>query len=373
MGFLKSVIAAGAALAATASAAAVPIQKRDACSGGKWVGPYAIGGDGGSPFCETAWGGSYQPISEVQVWTDKVRIRGMQATYADGTISKMYGQRDETAASVKVDYSKGERFKTVTTYGTGDGKQLGHIYMETSAGQKLDIGKDTKGITAREINVGGGVLLGWYGNGGNDIDRMAFLFISSDIESIEVGDMKFPNPPKDGDDMQPLILSQQHYYNAQSSGNATWNFSGQQTQTSSKTFKQSTTGTFGDSIALEISGEILGVGAKATNTFSWEVSHTTETDSTTTEGINLTWGQGGSLLPGKGVSCSAYAQKGQGNFDYDAKVTMKLKDGSTYSYSEKGTLEAVAYSQAYISVKDDNSSSAPPGFTSGSVQGGSKL
>ena len=366
MGFFKASLALAGALTTLVSGAA--IQKRDACSTGKWVGPDTIGGNGGGPICETQWGGTYQPISALSVWTDNVRIRGIQATYSDGTVSKIYGQTDDTATgSIKVDYSKGDRFTTVTSYGNGVGTELGHLYMEASNGQKLDIGKSTSGITPYQQNVGGGILLGLIGNSGSDIDALGFLFISSDISSVQVGDMQFSNPPTGSNDMSPVILSQQHYYNDQSSGNVSWSFTGQQTQQSSTTYTMSTTETFGGSISLEIDAELFGIGAKETDEFNWQVSTSQETATTTSNGINLSWQEGGSLAPGKGVDCTASVQKGEGNFDYSATVTIHLKDGTDYTYSEKGTLANTAYSEAYVSTKDDDSNTTPPGISQGSV------
>lgn len=378
-----------AALASTGAAHAIPsssisacniedsntLSKRGTCDTGSWVPGWVIGGRnsdvGPNNICETHWGGDYQPITGLEAWTDNDKITGVRATYSGGAVSQIFGRINSgQSGSITVDYSKGEKFTTVVSYGNGIGTRLGHMYLETSGGQKLDIGKNTDGITPYSMNVGGGILLGLIGSYGDEINAMGYLFISSTVQSVSVGQMTFdPDPSGTNTSLSPLVLSNQHYYNDRTpgSGNVTWNFSGQQTETQSNTYTQSSTTTFGGSIQVEVSAELFGIGGKVTTGFTWESSQTTESASSTTSSVMLTWGETGSLQPGQGVDCTAYVQKGQGNFAYTSHVTMLLVDGTTYSYVEKGRLNNVAISEAYISVKEDDSQNAPPGVSSAAV------
>lgn len=58
--------------------------------------------------------------------------------------------------------------------------------------------------------------------------------------------------------------------------------------------------------------------------------------------------------PGHGVHCWMAVHKGQGSFPYTSDVTLYLKNGDTYSYSEKGTMKAVAYSRVDGSCDRDD-------------------
>lgn len=330
------------------------LSKRDSCSGGEWVAPLTIGGSGGAAWCETHWTGGHQIITGVTSWTDGVRIRGIQFTYDDGTVSVMHGSTDNTKSSLKL--AAGEHITSCTLWGDGNGSRLGHINMQTDKGQTLDLGRDIRGEKAYDINVGGGVLLGAYGLQGDDIDSMGLLFLSAKVDSITIGNIVYDSDPTGtSTNMESTGLATSHYSaEAGSQNGTTWSFTGSQLETITNTYTQSTTGTFGESASVEFSAEPLGVGSKITGGYEWSVSHETTSSQTTTEAKTLTWNQAGTLKPGTGVTVTASAEKGTGNFPYTSTVTMKLVGGQTIVYTEKGVLTNVAFSDATISMKEDD-------------------
>lgn len=365
MGFFKT-LSVVAAVAATTFAGVIPTEhnmlaKRDACSSGPWAGPLEIGGNSGSPWCETRVGGSNDIITAVQAWTDGTRIRGVQFTYSNGDVSPMHGSIDKTTQTLTM--VPGERIVNAYLMGNGIGTELGYISLTTDKGQSLGIGNNDKSHQQYPLNVGGGVILGAFGNQGSDIDSMGLLFLKSRVMSVAIGNMKFDSDPTGtSTNMQAASLAVSHYQVAKGvSGNDTWLFSGSQLETQTSTYEQSTTGTFGASMTVELSAEVLGIGAKTTAGYSWSVSHETSSTTTNTETKTLQWSQGGSLKAGTGVKCTAYAEKGSGSFPYTSTVTLNLEDKSTWTYDEPGVLTNVVFTDAYIQVEEEDNYTGPTG------------
>ncbi|KAL8758690.1 MAG: hypothetical protein Q9184_003847 [Pyrenodesmia sp. 2 TL-2023] len=286
-----------AALASLASTAALPadtkqLTTRDACSSSLYANTLTIGGAGGGNFCESRIGSSGEVISSLEVWSDGTGIRGILFTYSRGQ-AMMHGIKfGDTNKAIKFD--PGEKVRAATLWGNGKGQHLGHIYLKTDK-QEFDVGmnKPNKGY---DIDVGGGLLLGASGGSGEYIDRLAFLFL----------------PP---------------------------NFS--------------STDTFGGSVGIEISAEVVGIGAKATGGFEWGVSDTTSKSTMISDTITLTQTVGPiSIAPGHGKACQIFAQKGNGSFPYSSTVTLKLDNGRSIAYQEKGKLLSVQYSQVQSSCVD---------------------
>ena len=67
----------------------------------------------------------------------------------------------------------------------------------------------------------------------------------------------------------------------------------------------------------------------------------------------------GTLGPNQGVIVTGTYQTGSGSFDYDSTVVVYLKDGTSYSYHEKGTLKNVAYNQCSTTYKPADNANVP--------------
>lgn len=120
-----------------------------------------------------------------------------------GAVSPIYGQEDTSKyPSAILSLKPGETITNAILYGDGAGTWLGHIYLETSTGQKFDAGRDTSGINPYGVEVGSGLLLGAVitaresGEGpGKDIANMAFLFLGQPIDRITITDIAFDKDP----------------------------------------------------------------------------------------------------------------------------------------------------------------------------------
>lgn len=80
-------------------------------------------------------------------------------------------------------FAPGEKCTELVLWGNGDGRRTCRIKIVTDKGQTLDWGKDTTGQTAYPSNLGSGILVGFMGRYGADIDCMAPLFLK-DVKSV---------------------------------------------------------------------------------------------------------------------------------------------------------------------------------------------
>lgn len=208
-----------------------------------------------------------------------------------------------------------------------------------------------------DVAVDGGLLLGASGASGEYIDRLALLFLSPQISSVSIGGIKFDSDPTGtSDNMVPSYLIRSTMGNPSgSNGNVSFTISGSEEVTQSTSWQQSSTNTFGGSLEIEISAQVAGIGPKITGGFEWSLSDTTSQTTTTSDKITLIQTAGPiSIAPGHGKACKIFAQKGNGNFPYTSTVTLKLDNGGSISYQEKGRLLSVQYSQVQTSCVDAN-------------------
>ncbi|KAI4148225.1 MAG: hypothetical protein L6R39_002852 [Caloplaca ligustica] len=356
MGIILKTLVSIVAVASLASTAALPadtkqLTTRDACSSGLYASTLTIGGKGGDDFCESRIGSSGEVISGLDVWSDGTGIKGILFTYSGGQ-AMMHGAKvGDNKKNIK--FAAGEKVVSATLWGDGQGRYLGHIYLKTDK-QEFDIGKG-KANKGYEIDVGGGLLLGASGAAGTKIDRLALLFLSPKISSVSIGDIKFDSDPSGtSDNMAPSYLIQSTMGNPSgSNGNVSFTISGSEGVTKSTIWEQSSTNAFGGSISIEISGQVAGIGAKASGGFEWSTEDSTSKTNTITDTVTLTQTVGPiSIAPGHGKACKLFAQKGDGNFPYTSTVTLKLDNGKSISYQEKGKLISVQFSKVQASCID---------------------
>ena len=330
------------------------LKREDACSSGYFAPVLYIGASAGSSFCETSIKTSGEIIKSLQVWYDSSGIRGILFTLTKGK-SKMHGNGG-SGESKTITFAPGELVSYAKLWGNGKGEHLGHIYLKTDK-QEFDVGM-TADFKGYEINVGGGLLLGAAGqeDGGDFVKGLAWIFLDKKIDRIDIGDIHYTDDPSGTSKniVADSILEHTFGNPKGSTGNVTFAFTGEKTVTKTTTWEQSTKGTFGMSLSVEWSGEVFGIGAKVTGGFEWSVEHSTSSggsESTATKvGDTITV----SIAPGYGKKCKIVTQHGEGDFDYTSVVKMKLEGGGEFSYSEKGTLKSVQYSDAKGSCVDAN-------------------
>lgn len=143
------------------------------------------------------------------------------------------------------------------------------------------------------------------------------------------------------------------HINNQKNATDDYTFSKKQTRTVTKTYTQSAAFTFGITEAIEVSGEILGIGAKSTTTLKFETQLTDTKSTSTADTTDMTYSTGTKVPPGGSVYCRATAMKGTYKGTYSANVKIWLEDGSDFSFAQGGTLDQVTWSQASSECQND--------------------
>ncbi|KAL8635994.1 MAG: hypothetical protein Q9228_006564 [Teloschistes exilis] len=312
-------LASVVAIASLAFAVALPANTKqlltlhDACSSGPHAPIRAIGGSGDHDSCESRIQSTGEVISGLDVWWDKNGIKGILFTYSGGQASMQGSQTGDSKQAIK--FNPKERVLAATLWGNGRGKKLGYIYMKTDL-QDFDVGMGKKN-DGYQINVSSGLLIGAAGitagasaKGTKDfVAQLALLFLSPNL----------PDPEHYG---KPIGQRRQRVIHCP---------------------------------GIEISGEMAGIGTKATTGATWSLLDTSSKSTLISDEVTLIQIIGPiSIEPGHGKACQIFVQKGNGDFPYTSTVTLNLDDGGQIRYQEKGRLLSVQYSQVKSSCVEAN-------------------
>ncbi|KAF2111880.1 hypothetical protein BDV96DRAFT_179717 [Lophiotrema nucula] len=343
--------------AATLLASLSGFAHADDCESGPWQDVSYTGGNGGGRFCATKYLSGIV-ITGVEVWGDGKGVRALQFYYSDGTQSDLIGKIDGDKHG-RMDWDPSvAQISQIKTWGNGKGQNLGRVYIRTTAGNELDVGKDTSGQDTFDTKVASGIMLGAFGASGDRIDNLGFLFLKSKISKIDVGSIVFDETPEalnaQQEGLETVVLDYADHTNNLSSSNETFTFSKEISETNTKKYTQTAQHTFGWSNAIELSGEILDLGAKSTTTISYQYQNTHSEENSDEHKISLTYSTSTLLKPGQKVFCRATAMSGKYSGKYGGSVNIWLEDGTTYSFSERGTMDQVAWSKASSECQDDD-------------------
>lgn len=329
---------------------------QDDCSSGPWTDVLAIGGGGGGLFCATKWKEG-TVITGIEVWANKHLVRGLQFYYSDGSNSDLIGNGDG-GKTQRMDWDPSvDGIAQLKMWGNGKGEALGRVFIRTKAGDELDVGKDdTEGQDTFEPKVASGILLGAYGGHGDHIDTLGLLFLKSKIDKISVDDVVFDQDPEalnaQQEGLETVILEYADHTNSNTASSEIFTFGKLDTRTTTKTFTNKATHSFGWSNAIELSGKILDLGASSTTTLKYDYSKESSEESSTTETVTLTYTVATTLAPGQRTFCRATAMSGVYKGDYTSTVNIWLEDGSTFGFGQTGTMEQVNWSKASSECRD---------------------
>ncbi|KDE84744.1 hypothetical protein AO1008_00038 [Aspergillus oryzae 100-8] len=131
------------------------------------------GGEGGTPFEEF----KYVPVRVVETWSGEVEdetvVRGLRWTWDDGSQSQLYGAEKGDHQVLVVPPGGKVKESSVSS-----GKRVDSIVIVTKDGKKFKAGGD--GGEEHTQDVGDGVLVGFDGASGLDVDRVGLIFLKKD-------------------------------------------------------------------------------------------------------------------------------------------------------------------------------------------------
>ena len=172
------------------------------CVNGPWTNVLYIGGQGGGEWCNTKYDQGIV-VTGLEVWASGKAVRAVQLYYSDGSNSGMVGKLDDVREHQRIDWDPSkDSISQYKSWGNGNGKYLGRIYLRLKSGGELNVGKDVDGQDVYETDVQSGILLGAFGRSGDSIDGMGALFLKSKVSKVTIEDVKFVCLP----------LSINHYY-----------------------------------------------------------------------------------------------------------------------------------------------------------------
>lgn len=123
---------------------------------------------------------------------------------------------------------------------------------------------------------------------------------------------------------------------------------------SSYSYSQSVSQTYGFGYSLEISGQVAGVGPKASFSVSATFGFDTKKEWSKSESAGLAAKTIHECLPGKTTVCVGFAEFSKFDMGYEAKVTLKLKSGKTFSFRERGTKKQTLYAKSQVVCADED-------------------
>lgn len=161
------------------------------CANGPWTNVLIIGGGGGGPWCNTKYDQGIV-VTGMEVWASKKAVRAVQFYYSDGSNSGMVGKLDDVREHQRIDWDPSkDGISQFKSWGNGNGKYLGRVYLRLKSGGELNVGKDTDGQDVFETDVQSGIMLGAFGNSGDSIDNMGMLFLKSKVSKVTIEDVAF--------------------------------------------------------------------------------------------------------------------------------------------------------------------------------------
>ncbi|PVH92587.1 hypothetical protein DM02DRAFT_619852 [Periconia macrospinosa] len=138
-----------------------------------------------------------------------------------------------------------------------------------------------------------------------------------------------------------------------------------QDKKNSYSYSQSSSMSFGLGYSLEISGQVAGVGPKATYSVQFQMSSESKQEWTEATDAGLSAKTIHECPSGFTAMCIGYAEFNEFDMGYEATVTLKLKSGRTFSFRERGTKEQTLYAKTQVKCADqegDHSNEDPYEF-----------
>lgn len=151
---------------------------------------YAVGGKGGSDVTsvDVTAVKSGATMTFVECWAHSLGnpgqqvIRGLHATFSDGSSVTIGKQEGDTHDSLTIGDSDGITnisLRLSTWIGTSNNHRLGFIHIKTSSGNELKLGEaiSTDLGSNYAIDVGSQKCAGVFGAGGRDVDCLGFAML----------------------------------------------------------------------------------------------------------------------------------------------------------------------------------------------------
>lgn len=322
---------------------------RDSANSGISFAPiWTIGGNKGSSFqfCKIASGAI--PV-KFETWSDTGSyMRGIRITYSDGSTDQTGSINTGTYAGMTL--SPGETVTKLVMYGNGIGTRFGRIEITTTA-QTFSAGKsNVSGQNAYAPPLGAGILAGFLGNSGSDIDNLGLMFLDN-VASVTLNDISYINAPPVGSmtGITTVVVGYADYPPASAAND--WKFEDSISYENVNSWTDTeTTEWF---VNVSVSAEIFGIGTKVSA--GWQTTSTTSNTTEQRTTVTVDYDRSGTLAPNQGVRCTATSGLGTLNLSYTGTLFIQFNSGATASIPVSGTYRNAVYTQATVTLDFYNS------------------
>lgn len=301
------------------------------------VRPTGLGASGGGdPF--TILGSAGSSVRRLRVYRNNGKmgyLRGIVVFFSDGTEMRGGVRKDQFA---DIEFASGEAITGLTLWqlSNATGSRVARIDIATNQ-QSWGYGVDnTAKLSSKGVNVGSGVLVGFQGRAGDDLDYLAPIFLKS-LSSSTVTDIVFE---KTGDDEGLRLVTLREGSAVYNGTDYSWTFSGNEARDATTAFTSSMTNTLGATTTFSANiPRIAMTGVQG----SWTGAAASTHEQSSTHSAQLSWSTTIDLnkdVPA--VSCSAMVWEGRLNIGWTGTQTV-VADGEAVSFPTSGTLTHVAY------------------------------
>ncbi len=304
------------------------------------VSPSGLGApsSAGTPF--TVLGSAGSSVRRLRVYRNSGKnayLRGIVAFFSDDSEMRGGVRKDQYQ---DIEFADDEVITSMTLWklasSSSSSARVARIDLTTthrSWGYGME---NTARLSSKVVSVGSGILVGFQGRAGDDLDFLAPLFLRTFSDST-VSDIRFEKANSD-DGMRLVTLREgSAVYNG---SDYSWTFSGSESRSTSTTFS----GGFSNALSVKTTFK-----AKVPKFFvkgvdgGWSSGTSDSHSQSASDAVNLAWSTTvavSSDVPS--VSCSALVWEGHLNVRWSGVQTVSV-GGSSVSFPASGTLRHVAY------------------------------
>lgn len=303
------------------------------------VRPTAVGApDGGTSF--TILGSAGSSVRKLRLYRNNGKdgyLRGIVAFFSDGTELRAGVRKDQFS---ELAFTDGEVIIAMTLWSVAIGKKasvrVGRIDISTNK-RSWGYGVDsTAKLSSKAVDVGSGVLVGFQGRAGDDLDQVAPIFLKTLSDSV-VSDIVFE---KVGGSNGLRLVTLREGSAVWNGTDYSWNFAGSETRDASTTFTSGSSNDLSLKTTFKTSlPTVLESGIDA----SWGHGNSQSHEQHSGSSASLSWSTTIALsAENRAVSCSAMVWEGRLNLRWSGRQTV-VADGATVSFPASGSLTHVAY------------------------------
>ncbi|XDV19420.1 hypothetical protein PO909_024890 [Leuciscus waleckii] len=303
-----------------------------------------IGGNGGDEFSLT--GENFTGLEKIGVWMGDSHIRAVSVWLSDGSFGK-YGRPDGRPYQ-EFTFQSGERFTSLSLWGTEAGNRLGAIKFKTTLGREF-FAKMTNQDLRREykIDIGSGYCLGVVGRSGRDIDKMGFMFLNA-VESTVLNDVKYPTLQQ----LKPQVTVEEIICVTFMNSSST--IQKEKVETSKKVIKSfswSKSDSLSSAFSMEVKAGIPKVIEVATGfsvSIGSESTYSQEQTDERTEALTTIV----DVPPGKKMDVSVTIGRATFDLPYTGTVKMTFGNGRVHEYGIEGRYKGITYTDVKVKTKE---------------------